>query len=542
MIKSCKSEEGIVTKGLIKIFKVVFLIAFIWFFFNILFFNTNDLIHFRMIRSTFVGLAFLGVLIASYMIIDKIGNKVQFVNKHFNITMGIVIILMFIAQVIFFKMIYFDPGWDVSAVIGHAENLSANPSAFDADYFMQYPNNLFLLKVFNKIFLLCNFSGAIDYKFVLVIINIFMVDLALWFMVLSCKRLFGKKLAISAFLLFSTLFAFSSWLNVPYSDTLSMVFPVLIFYLFLIYKDSNSKLRKIILIVGISAIAVIGIKVKPTTIIVVIAIGISEILLAFRQKEGRLKTIGTILLLIFISGTISITINKISSPLVVNGINVEDNVDKSVPFTHFIMIGMQSDYIENRGYQYGVYSEDDLKYTLRLGTKKEKIDGNIVRIKERLNGFGPTGYIKFLFDKLNWILSDGTFYYGGEGNFMISAPYDKSETAKKLQNVFLLNLENKYLHNQENYFNLANVIQGFWILILGLIVVAAFYLNTVKSGKDPEEWLLIIEVTITGILVFLMFFEGRSRYLINHIPFFIMLATYGFSKIYKGYRDYVRVK
>ena len=36
---------------------------------------------------------------------------------------------------------------------------------------------------------------------------------------------------------------------------------------------------------------------------------------------------------------------------------------------------------------------------------------------------------------------------------------------------------------------------------------------------------------IFGILCFILLFEGRSRYMINHLPFFVMLASYGFQSI-----------
>ena len=58
---------------------------------------------------------------------------------------------------------------------------------------------------------------------------------------------------------------------------------------------------------------------------------------------------------------------------------------------------------------------------------------NLKIVKERLKGFGIVGYIKFLYNKANWILSDGTFYYGYEGTWLVNGYSNKSEPAKRIQ-------------------------------------------------------------------------------------------------------------
>ena len=59
-----------------------------------------------------------------------------------------------------------------------------------------------------------------------------------------------------------------------------------------------------------------------------------------------------------------------------------------------------------------------------------------------------------------------------------------------------------------------------WILIF--IGLACSYIN-----KQENNTILVAKLTIIGIIMFLLLFEGRSRYVVNHIPFFIIVGIYG---------------
>ena len=43
----------------------------------------------------------------------------------------------------------------------------------------------------------------------------------------------------------------------------------------------------------------------------------------------------------------------------------------------------------------------------------------------------------------------------------------------------------------------------------------------------------ILKLSIIGIILFIVIFEGRSRYLYNYIPIFIILGTVGIKNIIK---------
>lgn len=527
MGKHYKKKEKKERKILIFLFTWIFLFCFVGIVFSAIFFNMNDLVHFRMIRSCIIGATSLGILISIFYLSSKFRNKLVWFNRHFNLLLLLTFLIMFILQVIVAKSTYFNPGWDVGGVIDNSINIVSSPEKFDYNYFMLYPNNLLLLLIFSNIYkLVLNFQ-FIDFRFILVVINIIMIDIAIWTTLQVIKKLLGKRIVLISYILFSLLFAFSPWMLIPYSDTLSMLFPILIFYLYIKQKELKNKTLRLLLIFNMGILGLIGFQIKPTAIIVLIAIIMGEILYSSISRKEIFRIIGIILILA--SGVLvaKVGYENFTENIVVNGHNLADREDIEVPFTHFIMMGMQSVHVENRGTIYGAYNEQDINFTISKPTKEEKVSGNIEEIMKRLEIFGVGGYLKFLSNKICWVLSDGTFYYGGEGNFMREEPYSSGYISERMQNVFNT--------NTKEYYNLANVLQGFWILIIFLIAYPIF-----SKNKDYDNKYLFIErLTLTGIILFLAFFEGRSRYIINHLPFFILVATYGFKKIYERYLEVI---
>lgn len=540
-----KNSKTVEEKSLLaSIFTRIFLVVFAIVFFIDLFFNTNDLIHYRMIDAFYIGASVLGLLLVGFYINGFFSNKLKLLHKSsFYI---FVCIMIFILQIIVAKAIYFEVGWDVSAIIKNADFLVNNPLAFEHNYFMMYPNNLFLLFIFAIICKISEGLAFIDYKFLLVVINVIMVDLAILFTILSVKKLFNKKATIVSAVLFIVLFGFSPWIVVPYSDTLSMVFPIAIFYLYLKLKDlkndddaikkvevegvvnkKNKSLKRrtkqFIILISIGILATIGSQIKPTIIIVLIAILIAEFIRNIKSFKGILALFASIFIVLLSFVTWKGIYNKKIENYTINGYNISDRYDVEFPFTHFAMMGLQSVHVENRGTIYGAYVPEDVVFTESIKGKDEKAKANIEEIKRRLKSFGPVGYLKFLVGKGLWVLSDGSFYYGGEGHFMISEPYATGTLATKLQNIFL--------SYGDKFFGLVHIFQGAWLLILFLVIYPLFE----KGRFKYDNSLFVIRITITGIVLFLLLFEARSRYLINHIPFFILLAGYGFNLVYERF-------
>ena len=192
----------------------------------------------------------------------------------------------------------------------------------------------------------------------------------------------------------------------------------------------------------------------------------------------------------------------------------EEQFEKnSTPYTHFIMMGMQSYEMAGKPC-YGAWNQFDAVNTQKIPGQKAKKEYNKEIIKQRLNDFGFTGYVEFVYNKINWIASDGTFYYWQEGTQKY-LPENQSRIAKHIQKFF--NIE-----TEEYQKVTANFLEVLWILIL---------IGIVFSYKDRDKMSNILKTSIIGIILFIVIFEGRSRYLYNYISIFIIVGTMGVKNI-----------
>lgn len=80
---------------------------------------------------------------------------------------------------------------------------------------------------------------------------------------------------------------------------------------------------------------------------------------------------------------------------------------------------------------------------------------------ERLKTFGPAGYAEFLVKKTLFNYNDGTFGWGGEGDFSNWVCQDVNTKASPL-------LKSIYYHQETNHHYLATFFQGVWLLILAV--------------------------------------------------------------------------
>lgn len=498
----------------------IFLIFFGWIFFNCVFRNSNDLVHYNM--RTIIPISIL--LLILIILFVTFNNKVFINNSFFNRNKKIFLILsflfIFITQIILARKIYFDCGWDAGLVIRCAKAFVEDVSAFDIGYFLRFPNNIFLLWLEKNIYIFSRLLSSISYEFLLVIINVILVDISILLSLLVARKLLDNTTLIISYIFSILILLFSPWIVVPYSDTFSMVFPILNIYLYLKIKESKKIQSKVILALLIGVLSIIGYQIKPTAIISLIAIVISGLLYSFKDKKS-FKLYFLIVACIGVSASVAkIVYNNTIYTMEVNGVKLNSDEDSQAPMTHFLMMGLNTREIEDRGTLYGAWREEDYNITFSYKTKQEKIDANIHEYVDRVRNLGIFGYLKYLSQKGNWMLSDGTFYYGGEGNFAMSDPYSDSGRARFLQSY--------YSFNGENYNKQASIRQAAWILILFFIVIPVIF-----GREDREnEILFTIRLSLIGILIFLLLFEGRSRYFLNHLPLFIVLASYGASKLY----------
>ena len=246
-------------------------------------------------------------------------------------------------------------------------------------------------------------------------------------------------------------------------------------------------------------ICLIGYFVKPTVIIVMIAIVIIEFLNLDLKIQWKkiLKCLFCCLCAVGMSfGIKNIMISS-------TGFVQEKNLE--MPLTHFMMMGLNPK-------SKGVYSRDDYNYSMSFLTKEERTEGNIKMIKERLSDYGVSGYMKLLICKNMSNYNDGTFSWEQEGGFHFPGSQPNTWTNQLLANF--------YYANGDYYQCYLVITQIIWMLVLVLSVLA--YLCKRKECS-------VIILSIFGLSLFLLLFECRSRYLFLYLPLFMVLAGVGLN-------------
>ncbi|MFT8741612.1 MAG: hypothetical protein ABF765_07705 [Liquorilactobacillus satsumensis] len=389
-------------------------------------------------------------------------------------------------------------GFDVQFIHGALQHPQSAETAW---YFKYNPNNLFLV-FFQKTLL--NFFHATPTWHNLGILSFCCVVGSFIFNTLSIYFLKPQH-TIATVYLQNLLLVFFPMVIVPYSDT--MVMPLVSFYLlgFILLKVRHSFsiqfLGCLCLALGLTGAYLM----KPSAIVPFIAIMISELLLAFDhifriQRLPHLKSI--LLLFIFLGITIPLTLQYQHFANTQHFITYAKGYEE--PPIHFISMGMSNG---------GGFNQEEVIRNQQLKTVKERSRYSQKLIKQRLKHFGFWGYLKFLLLKNQNNTSDGTFGWNKEGRFILAKPTN-------LIKAFFYP-GGKYL---SDYYWFA---QLFWLVFSLILLLGVNYI---------DEFSQVFRLAIIGGLSFLLLFEGgRSRYLIQFLPVFLLLfglvAETAFAKI-----------
>lgn len=504
-----KTEDSAFSRGVLWVFNHLFCIIFLGLLLSLCFFNNASYKY-----NAFVTLLIALFIIGAGIFIYFHARKWSILRTRPYIVLAVSMGIVFLFQMIYVYLTTTNIGWDVGLVVGSA--MTADPSEHNL-YFSHYTNNLFLAFVFRiiaKLYFII-YGNHNNIWHALSVLNVIAIDFSIIILFLIGKKVFHLKLAYAAYAFSLLLFGFFPWIIVPYSDTLAMPFTVLLLWLVLLLKDASKIGYKVLLSILIGSVAFIGYLVKPTVIIILIA-ALLILLISTVCKWKRLGIHISCFLIIF-------AIFAIGNNLWKNYIYQQQDIyslneDIQVPLTHFFMMGMREMVMgtaENHTIFYGAYNEEDVIATFACESTEEMTEMHLRVIKERLQEYGPFGYLKFLINKARWITSEGQFFWGLEGNF---ANYDN-------QSNFLSNT----IYVLKPYYTVySHFSQGVWVAIIFLITYPLF----VKKKDEKQYYSLaisLIRCAIFGILMFILLFEGRSRYLILYLPYFALLASYGAS-------------
>jgi len=515
--KSCLLNKN---NFFLNILNFTFLSVLFWILLNVIIANKCGLVHYNMVIIFIFALLAFPLIISLEKYIERISIFLDNIGRKRYIVLGIVIIIFFTIQIRLGYALEFRLMWDAGIVFSDSVAAANTGHIANNSYFLLYPNNLGILFLLTSFFKILKFIGITQYYSLAILLNIFIMDITIIIIYLICEKIFDTKSAVIS-LCFSLLFiVLSGWVSTPYTDVITMIFPVLIFYVYLIVKDTHNNILKNLLYILMGGINLIAYRLKPTSILIMIAI----IFVLFINNIKNLKYYIKKFMLIAVSFIIcSIAFNCYIDATGILNYKLNNSSKYNTPITYFLMLGMQKSVIPSKGTLYGAYNYEDAFQNINLKNKSSRIKYDTAEIQKRLRGFGVAGYIKFLSDKASWIFSDGTFYSYGEGSLR---PYfHKDKISSNIQSFMFI--------KGKNYKYFSSFQQIVWIILLFFIIYPLF---TKKMYGEKQE-ISILRITLLGLVVFLLIFEGRSRYLYNNIGIFIITSIYGYNLLIKNFMD-----
>lgn len=474
-----------------KAFRILFLCVFTLILASVIL--VNDL-------SSTVLLLLIACDLALLLLFNYALNKhAHTVEKRYPLLLASGLILLFVGNVLSGFVLRFDPTRDLGAIFTGAKEWAATGNFMDhidptcdPNYFYSFPNNLggmTLLYLANKVGF---WFGFRDCYVIAMMTNASMATTTVLLTALVCRRLFGTAQSVMAliFVLLSPPF----YLIAPvfYTDSLSMLFPILILYLYLKLHDCRTRYHKLLFAALIGVSCAVGMLIKFTVLIALIAILLYDLF-----SKGLLS----FLKIAAIAGGIIAAISfSFHAYFYSTHLDAKTAAKLSIPPTHWIMMSLESN---------GRYNHEDYAFSYSFEDPEERKAAIAHRILERIQDRGFGGVLYLLWLKSIIVFGDGTYAQSG---FLVSNTVHDTP------------LHSVVLNGGAFYKGYQYVCFGIFFT-LQLLMLAHVY-GALRRKEKPSER-MIPPLCVLGLLLFLLLWEVSGRYLTNYLPMLLVSAVPG---------------
>lgn len=471
---------------LIWVFYLIFSLVFTFVTVNVVWNN----VYYQAMWLIIIALICLAGIAGIYKLLAK--NE-AFLEKNYTKIIWIFLAIMFIIQFVLGLILRYDPKWDVGALQkGAAEWVETGTFKNYYDYFQAFPHNLkptMFLYLFLKA---ASFAGIKDYYAVGVFINSAIICASMALASLICRKLSDAKHAVFVLALFAVSVQYWFWGGAVYTDSLSALFPVLIFWLYLKAREAAGRKKWFMyLLMGIAT--TLGYMIKFPVIIMTIAL----IIVMLFNKEYK-DIIKSTVCVAVIMAIVTVSYNGFIYSVHLD----KDNVYKdSRPYSHWIMMGLKG---------VGYYNPEDYTFTDSFSDPEEKREAINKEILNRIKKLGPSGIFELIKNKSAIDFGDGT--YGISDSVGISPQNDTK-------------LHEFVLYDGKYYKKYGTYVTAMHIAIMVLMLLAS-WTRVLKKRRDENESLALY-ISIFGLWMFLMMWEANRRYFSNFAPVIFMLGVLG---------------
>ncbi|MCR5748471.1 MAG: hypothetical protein K6G03_12245 [Lachnospiraceae bacterium] len=480
-----------------------------------------------MLDDPFLGVISLLVFVTVFIVIVFFEKPVRsFLEQNSKWLFPLSLIMLFVFEIVFVRSGFFYSDWDPAAVLAGAFSLFEGvPEDVGTSYFSAHPNNLMLVFIYYKVLLLLSpfFNGLSIWPVAYFQCLIFTLSGALVYSI--SKKLSGDLItAWITYMLYILAVGTSPWLIITYSDETGLIFPLIIFSIWLSSaaygSDVPDKYKLMILYFVIGAVSYFGYSLKPQIIITTIAVLMTDIFGSLKDKRSPIHVL-IHKILPCIAGMIAL--NLIISYLLIPSMQIELNKNEAFPMTHYFMMGLNSE-------TDGVYADADGAFTNSFEDPVEKRGANIRVAFQRIKDYGLKGLAEHLAKKTMVNFGDGTFAYGIDGNFFAGKESGSFPVAEE---TLLTPLINRYILPDGSRFETASAFRhGLWLLLLMLCLLTGIVFTLRKYGLEMSSTgIMALQLSLLGLTMFELLFEAKARYLFIYLPFFILTSGIGLAFI-----------
>lgn len=424
--------------------------------------------------------------------------------------------LLTIAQIFVISQYYFHTNWDVQQVTGAATALAEGQPVDDfKDYFRWNPNNLFLTRIFSLIFFVTGpLWGHSCSLLPLLVLQCMMSWISGLMLVQTAIHIWKQQqgnsqsaasIAIAVYLFYWLVTGTSPWWSIPYSDIWGLATIVTVTWLATAAPFKRQWLRIII----IATISIIGYSIKPQTLFISFSLAIVAIAqhLAKGHKFIHLAKPASFAASGILVGLLIVNLSMVGCPF-----NLHPST--ALGASHYIMMGANYQSI-------GIYSAEDVDFSHSFHNKSERRREELKRAGGRYKAMGFSNTMLLWGRKILLNFSDGTFYWGREGNFYREIPDHSGPVASATRELYYTS--GKYIDNWRV------AMTSVW---LGMILLAMLAAIPYKRRENNSNAIIhAIMLTVIMATLFHMICEARSRYLFCFTPMFVLLAVEGLRRI-----------
>ncbi|WP_461215071.1 TIGR03766 family XrtG-associated glycosyltransferase [Lacticaseibacillus sp. GG6-2] len=408
---------------------------------------------------------------------------------HGRVSACVLLAAVVVWQLVFVTTLHPPIGWDAGAL---HQTLTDTTSNNLRSYYSQNFNNLPILLVMHTLAQWLHSTSWLTFDY----LTLVMVDLSAVANLVAIWLLAPRQLTTGLYVhaLWLSLFA---TIIVPYTDAWVLPLVSLMFVGYALMRR-ESWWFSLFGAALLAASTVAAYFIKPSAIVPFLAIVVISILYALRGRRGSWRVAICLLVMAGVGGGSYVVANR----AIKQQTYIQVNPGRAIPAVHFVSMGMSGQ---------GGYNARDALMMAVLPTKKARSAYSVRKIKQRLGNMGVLGYLQFLVHKHYNNTADGSFAWDKEGSFINSNPKPKPGPGLKnhLQQYV-------YLYGT-NLGDFRWWSQALWVIALGLIFLAY---------SDQHRVMQLLRVTIIGAFLYLLAFEGgRSRYLIQYLPAFLIMAT-----------------